>query len=70
MLVDRGYNKHRGFYCLQGLQKDFRNNFEESDIDGARERGLNDRFRISLKKAIVRKNIFLTFFKGKFYWRK
>lgn len=54
LLVDKGYYKPRGFYCLNEMQEKFNEKFDEEDYNEVEEGGLNERFEEDLKECRVR----------------
>ena len=51
MLVDKGFNKHRGFFCLNRIRGDYKRYFAENEIADATEYGLNAEFSGIVQRA-------------------
>ena len=51
MLVDQGFNKHRGFFCLNRIRGDFVRYFSESEITQSHDYGLNSEFQGIVQRA-------------------
>ena len=53
MLVKKGYNKERGFFGIERIQKDFKKCFRKAEVASAKRRELNDEFQGILKRAMT-----------------
>ena len=51
MLVDSGFNKPRGFFCLNRIRGDFKRYFTDQEISSTGKYGLNPEFREILHRA-------------------
>lgn len=58
MLVDKGFFKPRGFFCLNKIVKEFNRYFTADEIEETIPKGFNYEFSPILEKLYVRKKIF------------
>ena len=49
--MDKGFNKHRGFFCLNRIKGDFNRYFTDNEIKSAGSYGLNSEFSGILQRA-------------------
>jgi hypothetical protein len=51
LLVDQGFDRHRGFFCLNRIKGDFYRYFSDGEITQSGDYGLNSEFSGILQRA-------------------